>query len=44
MSDFALQDGQTVVFIGDSITDCGRRENINWHTAAFQQEQHVRWI
>jgi hypothetical protein len=26
MSDFALQDGQTVVFIGDSITDCGRRE------------------
>ena len=22
---FALQDGQTVVFIGDSITDCGRR-------------------
>ncbi|MBI3923430.1 MAG: SGNH/GDSL hydrolase family protein [Armatimonadetes bacterium] len=25
MSDFALQDGQTVVFIGDSITDCGRR-------------------
>ena len=26
MSDFALQDGQTIVFIGDSITDCGRRE------------------
>lgn len=26
MSDFALQDGQTVVFIGDSITDCGRRD------------------
>lgn len=25
MSDFAVQDGQTVVFIGDSITDCGRR-------------------
>jgi lysophospholipase L1-like esterase len=22
---FAIQDGQTVVFIGDSITDCGRR-------------------
>jgi lysophospholipase L1-like esterase len=26
MSDFAIQDGQTVVFIGDSITDCGRRD------------------
>jgi len=26
MSDFVLQDGQTVVFIGDSITDCGRRD------------------
>ncbi len=26
MADFALQDGQTVVFIGDSITDCGRRD------------------
>lgn len=25
MSDFLLQDGQTVVFAGDSITDCGRR-------------------
>ncbi len=25
MSDFVFQDGQTVVFIGDSITDCGRR-------------------
>jgi lysophospholipase L1-like esterase len=25
MSDFAIRDGQTVVFIGDSITDCGRR-------------------
>ena len=25
MTDFAIQDGQTVVFIGDSITDCGRR-------------------
>jgi lysophospholipase L1-like esterase len=25
MSDFVIQDGQTVVFIGDSITDCGRR-------------------
>lgn len=24
---FKLQDGQTVVFIGDSITDCGRRES-----------------
>lgn len=24
-SDLLLQDGQTVVFIGDSITDCGRR-------------------
>lgn len=23
---FLLQDGQTVVFIGDSITDCGRRD------------------
>ena len=22
----AIQDGQTVVFIGDSLTDCGRRE------------------
>jgi lysophospholipase L1-like esterase len=27
MSDLAFQDGQTVVFIGDSITDCGRRDN-----------------
>ncbi len=26
MSDFMVQDGQTVVFIGDSITDCGRRD------------------
>ena len=23
---FLIQDGQTVVFIGDSITDCGRRD------------------
>src|SRR6266540_463582 len=26
MSDFVFQDGQTVVFIGDSITDFGRRD------------------
>jgi lysophospholipase L1-like esterase len=26
MSDFVFEDGQTVVFIGDSITDCGRRD------------------
>ena len=25
MGDFAIQDGQTILFIGDSITDCGRR-------------------
>ncbi len=25
MSDFWLQDGETMLFIGDSITDCGRR-------------------
>lgn len=25
MADFAFQNGQTVLFIGDSITDCGRR-------------------
>jgi len=25
MSGFKLQDGETIVFIGDSITDCGRR-------------------
>jgi len=25
MGEFALQDGQTILFIGDSITDCGRR-------------------
>jgi len=25
LSNFVFQDGQTVVFIGDSITDCGRR-------------------
>jgi acyl-CoA thioesterase I len=25
VSDIAIQDGQTVLFIGDSITDCGRR-------------------
>jgi len=26
MSDLCFQDGQTVLFIGDSITDCGRRD------------------
>jgi acyl-CoA thioesterase-1 len=26
MSDFKLQDGQTFLFVGDSITDCGRRD------------------
>jgi acyl-CoA thioesterase I len=26
MSDLAVQDGQTLLFIGDSITDCGRRD------------------
>jgi lysophospholipase L1-like esterase len=25
MGDFAVKDGQTILFIGDSITDCGRR-------------------
>ena len=25
MPDFLLQDGQTMLYIGDSITDCGRR-------------------
>ena len=25
MGDFLFKDGQTVVFVGDSITDCGRR-------------------
>jgi lysophospholipase L1-like esterase len=25
MSDFLIQDGQTMLYIGDSITDCGRR-------------------
>ena len=25
MGEFDLQDGQTILFIGDSITDCGRR-------------------
>ena len=25
MSDFWVQDGETMLFIGDSITDCGRR-------------------
>ncbi len=25
MSDFVVKDGQTILFIGDSITDCGRR-------------------
>lgn len=25
MDNFAVQDGQTILFIGDSITDCGRR-------------------
>src|SRR5207249_1109497 len=24
--EFVFQDGQTIVFIGDSITDCGRRD------------------
>lgn len=27
MTDFAFQDGHTVIFAGDSITDCGRRGN-----------------
>jgi lysophospholipase L1-like esterase len=27
MSEFQLQDGQTYVFAGDSITDCGRRDS-----------------
>ena len=27
MSDFWIQDGETMLFIGDSITDCGRRGN-----------------
>lgn len=27
MKDFLFKDGQKVVFIGDSITDCGRRDN-----------------
>ena len=31
MSNFVIQDGQTVVFMGDSITDCGRRD----HAAPF---------
>lgn len=26
MADFKLADGQTILFIGDSITDCGRRD------------------
>jgi len=26
MSEFLLRDGQTILFIGDSITDCGRRD------------------
>ena len=26
MSDFWVQDGETMLFIGDSITDCGRRD------------------
>ncbi|MBT4141346.1 MAG: GDSL family lipase, partial [Candidatus Latescibacteria bacterium] len=25
MSDFWIEDGETMLFIGDSITDCGRR-------------------
>ncbi len=25
MSDFWIADGETMLFIGDSITDCGRR-------------------
>ena len=25
MSDFWIQDGETMLLIGDSITDCGRR-------------------
>ena len=27
MNDIAFQSGQTVLFIGDSITDCGRRQD-----------------
>jgi len=36
---FLLQDGQTVVFIGDSITDCGRRD-----VAAPLGNGYVRFI
>lgn len=36
---FPLQDGQTVVFIGDSITDCGRRD-----VAAPLGNGYVRFI
>ena len=27
MNDLVFQSGQTVLFIGDSITDCGRRQD-----------------
>ena len=26
MKNFAISDGDTILFIGDSITDCGRRD------------------
>jgi len=36
---FLVQDGQTVVFIGDSITDCGRRD-----VAALLGNGYVKFI
>lgn len=37
MADFMIQDGQTVVFAGDSITDCGRRAQSAPYGAGYVQ-------
>ncbi len=48
MGDFCVQDGQTMVLIGDSITDCGRRNPDgaplgNGYVAFFTDLVTARW-
>ena len=55
MSDFWIEDGETVLFIGDSITDCDRRSTgaplgsgyvglfAEWTTARFPTRQ-IRYM
>ena len=55
MNDFGIEDGQTMLFIGDSITDCGRRGADaplgNGYVRSFTElvtagypERHIRYI